>query len=142
MSVVNEIAHLLNVGLILPVRIATAQPSFAADYNMLIAHGLGSENPKEKNHLKDRWVDLIGEGSMLTKRNVTNVSYTARGHGNCHGWEDSAESNPLQFTWRFLSNDMLALADHYSLQNVVTSGSSMGAGAAYHGHLQLFTSCL
>ena len=122
MDVVDEIVH-LSGGLILPVRIVTAQP-FVADYNMLLAHGLGSENPKGKNHLGDRWVDLIGKGSMLTKRNVTNVSYTARGHGNCHGWEDSAESNPLQFTWRLLAEDMLALADHYSLHEVVTSGSS------------------
>ena len=131
MGVVDEILHLTAVGLILPIRIETSQLSVAADYNVLIAHGLGPTNPKKKSHLGDKWVDLIGKGSMLTEKNVTNFSYTARGHGDSHGWEDTAEINPFQFTWNMLSSDMFAIADHYDLPNVVTSGSSMGAGTDY-----------
>lgn len=38
------------------------------------------------------------------------ISYTARGHGNSTGWENSAEVNPEQFEWRSLGYDMLGLA--------------------------------
>ena len=131
MSIVDEIINLSNVGLMLPVRVVGAKPPGAVDFNILIGHGLGSDNPKEKTHLLDRWVALVGNGTIATKKNTTIISYTARGHGSSHGWEESADTDPRQFTWQRLSSDMIALADYYELPTFVTSGSSMGSG----GHI-------
>lgn len=124
----DEIANLTSVGLITPVRIFGLMPPSKSGIQVLIAHGLGSDNPKSKTHLVDSWVDLIGTGTALTKRDATYISYTARGHGDSHGWEDSASDNPHQFTWSSLYTDMVALGSYYQLQKFVASGSSMGSG--------------
>ena len=132
MSVIDEIVNLPLVGLVLPLRIEGMIPSLSVNYTVLIGHGLGSEDPKQKTHLADRWVDLIRKGSMLTGETVSTIAYTARGHGDSHGWEETAESDPHQFTWQRLSSDMVAVGNYYQIPGFVTSGSSMGSGTILH----------
>jgi hypothetical protein len=125
----DEIANLSPVGLVTPVRSFGSIPPSASGKCTLIAHGLGSDDPKKKSHLLDSWVDLIGHSIRSTKKkDLSYISYTARGHGDSHGWEDSASDNPDQFTWRHLYADMVALANHYHLHEFIASGSSMGSG--------------
>ena len=126
----DEVAELRSVGLTTQVRIgSTTGTNFStAKVTLLIAHGLGAGNPKSKTHLLDSWVDLIGEGELLSKPNASFISYTARGHGDSHNWEATASDDLDQFTWRRLSADMIAIADYYSIDSVVASGSSMGSG--------------
>ena len=125
----DEIANISRVSLVTPVRRFGAIPPSASGICTLIAHGLGSDNPKNKSHLLDSWVDLIGRGIRATeKKDATFISYTARGHGDSNGWEDSASDNPDQFTWRHLYTDMVAVAEFYQIPKFIASGSSMGSG--------------
>jgi hypothetical protein len=125
----DEIANLSSVGLVTPVRTFGSIPPTASGICTLIAHGLGSDDPRKKSHLLDSWVDLIGHSIRSTqKKDLAYISYTARGHGDSHGWEDSASDNPDQFTWRHLYSDMIALGNHYQLDKFIASGSSMGSG--------------
>jgi hypothetical protein len=128
MTRTDEVVSLPSVGLTTPTRVSGIKPYSVANLCLISGHGLGSDNPKNKTHLLDNWITLMKTGSALTKQTVTSISYTARGHGNSQGWEETAESNPLQFTWGKLSSDMIALADYYELPTFVASGSSMGSG--------------
>ena len=134
-SYTDEVVNLRNVGLTTPVRIGSFKyistsetNSSTAKISLLIAHGLGAGNPKSKTHLLDSWVDLIGEGVLISKRDASFISYTARGHGDSHGWECTASNDLDQFTWRRLSADMIAISDYYTLDSFIASGSSMGSG--------------
>ena len=103
--------------------------------------GLGPKNPKDKSHTNDKWVSLVRDvAKTLTTTIGTNaracIAYTARGHGKSHGWEDSAATNPTQFTWQSLSTDMIALADYYEIPRFIASGSSMGSATALYAAIQ------
>ena len=131
----DEVVDLRSVGLTTPVRIGSLKNIPTADLNesveklsLIIAHGLGSGNPRSKTHLLDSWVDLIGEGVLQSQRSASFISYTARGHGDSHGWECTASKDLDQFTWGSLSADMIAIADYYTLDSFIASGSSMGSG--------------
>lgn len=125
----DEVANLRCVGLVTPIRTFGLIPPSASGMTTLIAHGLGSVNPKNKSHLLDSWVDLICQGiGSISRKDVTYISYTARGHGDSHGWELSASDNPDQFTWRNLCTDMVALGNVYHLPKFIAAGSSMGSG--------------
>lgn len=119
---------------------------------LILAHGLGSANPQSKSHLDDEWLGLV-EGSSAIQRRVRYLStYTARGHGNSSGWEETAESDPLQFTWRNLAQDMIAVheyiefnllpggpthSDSTTMKNkVIFGGSSMGAATALYACIE------
>ncbi len=106
---------------------------------MIAGHGLGPKNPKNKSHLNDTWVALLSQTISTTITAGTTgccLSYTARGHGDSHGWEETADTNPDQFTWRALSADMLAVADYYQLPSFVAAGSSMGSATALFAAIQ------
>ena len=60
------------------------------------------------------------------------VSYTARGHGESTGWEDTAQSNPEQFQWKNLSNDMNAVSNYIGVKSYIAAGSSMGSATALY----------
>lgn len=119
---------------------------------LILAHGLGSANPQSKSHSDDEWVGLL-EGSSAIQQRVRYLStYTARGHGNSSGWEETAESNPLQFTWRDLAQDMIAVYEYIEFnllpggpthsasttmkKKVIFGGSSMGAATALYACIE------
>ena len=119
---------------------------------LVLAHGLGSANPQSKSHLDDEWLGLV-EGSSAIHRRVRYLStYTARGHGKSSGWEETAESDPWQFTWRDLAQDMIAVyeyiefnllprgpnhIDSTTMKNkVILGGSSMGAATALYACIE------
>jgi hypothetical protein len=99
---------------------------------VIAGHGLGPKNPKTKSHVGDTWVSLLNDTVAAVEMGLRPpcISYTARGHGESRGWEDTAESDPTQFTWRALSGDMVAVADHYDVRRFVAAGSSMGGATA------------
>ena len=106
---------------------------------MIAGHGLGPKNPKNRSHSNDSWVSLLSQATAAIVTAGTTgccISYTARGHGDSHGWEDTAETNPDQFTWRALSADMVAIADYYQLPPFVAAGSSMGSATALFAAMQ------
>jgi pimeloyl-ACP methyl ester carboxylesterase len=93
------------------------------------------------------------EGSSAIRQRVRYLStYTARGHGNSSGWEETAESDPWQFTWRDLAQDMIAVheyiefnllprgpnhIDSMTMKNkVILGGSSMGAATALYACIE------
>ena len=105
------------------------QPAYVP---IIAGHGLGPRNPKTKTHVGDTWVTLLNDtvATLEVGLQPLCISYTARGHGESHGWEDTAGSNPTQFTWRALSGDMVAVADYYNVPRFVAAGSSMGGATA------------
>ena len=108
---------------------------------LLLAHGLGPKNPKEKNHLNDKYVDLalkaINDINKTIKSSIISISYTARGHGNSIGWENTAETNPEQFTWQNkLSDDMISLANKFQLSKFIACGSSMGSATSLYAAIK------
>ena len=108
---------------------------------IIVGHGLGPKNPKDKSHTNDKWVALVRDVSTkIQTTEGTNsgscIAYTARGHGNSHGWEDSAATNPTQFTWQSLSTDMIAIADYYQIPQFIAAGSSMGSATALYAAIQ------
>jgi len=105
---------------------------------ILIGHGLGPKNPKEKNHLNDKYVDMalnaINERDKLKNISspIMTITYTARGHGYSTGWESTAASNPDQFTWIKLADDMVSLASKFHLSKFIACGSSMGSATSLY----------
>jgi pimeloyl-ACP methyl ester carboxylesterase len=57
-------------------------------------------------------------------------AFLLQGHGSSTGWESTAETNPQQFTWFNLADDMLSVANYYELPKFIVSGSSMGAATS------------
>jgi pimeloyl-ACP methyl ester carboxylesterase len=96
----------------------------------IFGHGLGSKDPLQRGHHTDKWIDLMRNAVISLPTNV--VAYTARGHGDSTGWESTAETNPEQFTWRYLANDMLAIADAHEIGGFVAGGSSMGSATSLY----------
>jgi len=116
----------LSTGVVVPVSYsfhASAGPA------LILGHGLGSTNPKLKDHVKDKWISLAADAA---KEEVNVISYTARGHGTTTGWEGTAESNPSQFTWIELAKDMGAVAAHFSAEKYIAGGSSMGSATSLY----------
>ena len=104
---------------------------------ILIGHGLGPKNPKEKNHLNDKYVDMalnaINERDKVnTSSSIMTITYTARGHGSSTGWESTAASNPDQFTWIKLADDMVSLASKFHINKFIACGSSMGSATSLY----------
>lgn len=124
----------------LPTQSYIKDNSFDGQLSLLIGHGLGSKNPKSKDMYSDEWTPIVAEAALSS--DIVNGAhfYTARGHGNTIGWEETAESDPEQFTWRRLSHDMMALSEALQLQKVVVAGSSMGSATAFYAALHQATS--
>jgi 3-oxoadipate enol-lactonase len=97
--------------------------------NFVICHGLG-----EKNHDTELWTPIIGLGvKQLPMTSVGNlVFYTSRGHGQSMGWEDTAFTDPGQFTWPRLADDMAALIDSFKFSRAIVGGESMGSATAFY----------
>ena len=117
------------MSLVLPSYRVDLQPPF-----LLFAHGLGSRNPQARSHLNDDWVQVAAEAAKAA--NASFLTYTARGHGRSTGWESSAVTDPLQFTWARLSEDMLSTADAQGLGAFVAGGNSMGSATALYCAMQ------
>ncbi|MEO6126033.1 MAG: alpha/beta hydrolase, partial [Ilumatobacteraceae bacterium] len=76
-------------------------------------HGLSSSMAKE---------DLFGLLDWPTVRHVTNLlRYDARGHG-----ESGSTAEPMDYHWRNLALDQLALADALDIGSYIAGGASMG----------------
>ena len=54
-------------------------------FPLISAHGLGSKNPKNRNHDNDEWLPIFDEGRKLIGNDVPYIVYTARGHGESNG---------------------------------------------------------
>lgn len=85
----------LRTGVILP-GIYERHASSESSPPLIIGHGLGASNPKSKSHTNDEWIKVLF--TPATQSNKSYITYTARGHGGSTGWQDTAESNPEQFT--------------------------------------------
>lgn len=121
----------LRSNVILPVSYEHHQTSSSSNHPeipLIIGHGLGTSNPKVKSHEKDEWIKVLFPQALLANKSY--IAYTARGHGKSTGWEETAESNPEQFTWKCLAEDMVAIADYYIIPQFIACGSSMGAGTS------------
>ena len=73
---------------------------------------------------------VLTPGAKLSQ--MSYVSYTARGHGESTGWEDTAQSNPKQFQWKYLSNDMNAVSKYLGVKSYIAAGSSMGSATSLY----------
>lgn len=104
-----------------------------ANHCVILAHGLGATDPKRKDYT-DKWIQMALR-QLQSNRDVGIVAYTARGHGQSHGWETTAESDIQQFTWRNLATDMMGVADHYAKDTFIACGNSMGAASALYAAL-------
>ena len=107
---------------------------FSACPWMICTHGLGSRDPSATNHTNDVALrDIIISGAKHSQ--MSYVSYTARGHGESTGWEDTAQSNPEQFQWKNLSNDMNAVSNYIGVKSYIAAGHSMGSATALYAAL-------
>jgi 3-oxoadipate enol-lactonase len=87
---------------------------------VLNAHGLSS------SRANDRRMGLTDFRPVAAAHRL--ISYDARGHGESQGSPESDD-----YTWKSLSDDMIALADHFSPGRAVSAiGSSMGTGTLLH----------
>lgn len=112
----------------------TAYGSITNESNvkLVLGHGLGVKNPKLTHHKADPWLNLAL--SAVGRLDITCVLYTARGHGESIGWQDSAESNPSQFIWSKMCFDMKIIMDYIGppAERTIIGGSSMGAATALY----------
>ena len=76
---------------------------------------------------------MLIPGAKLSQ--MSYVSYTTRGHGESTGWEESAQSNPEQFQWKYLSNDMNAVSNYIGVKSYIAAGHSMGSATALYSAL-------
>lgn len=103
---------------------------------VVLGHGLGSKDPRTKDHHHDEMVKIIQTGSDSWEKVESVILYTARGHGRSSGWESSAETDLEQFTWRRLAEDMVGVANYMGYNQFVAGGSSMGSATAFYAALQ------
>ncbi len=96
---------------------------------IIAAHGLGSKNPKLRNHLNEDWLPILHE--PIQNNSVPNIFYTARGHGESDGWQENVENNLEQFTWSNLAEDMMAVADYYETPSFIAVGNSIGSATSF-----------
>ena len=120
----------LSTGIVVPALYNAHSSSL---YTVVLAHGLGSSDPRNRNHSSDKWVTLIKNAAVV---DASVISYTARGHGESTGWESTAEDQPSQFTWVELGKDMNAVADFFSLGKYIAGGSSMGSATSLYAAIQ------
>jgi 3-oxoadipate enol-lactonase len=105
--------------------------SIVHQVDIVLGHGLGMGNPKRTTHKKDNWLPIVSNAILNSHELLsTAVFYTARGHGDCTGWEDVAEQQPDLFTWDSLSLDMINVATKQGLDKFIACGSSMGAATS------------
>eukprot|EP00808_Paulinella_micropora_P025320 g42901.t1 len=118
---------------------------------LVIAHGLGSRNPRRRNRYNDPNVQMIVRAVEMANDNKGAghgaIVYDARGHGHSRGWDKVLQASPGegmpeqqidlgQFHWASLSKDMLAIAAGYDLSEFVAAGNSMGAASALYAATQ------
>jgi 3-oxoadipate enol-lactonase len=85
---------------------------------VLRAHGLTSSRANE----------AFADFSAVTHAGYRLISYDARGHG-----ESTASTDPEDYSWPSLADDMIAIADHFSPNAPVSAiGLSMGTGTLLH----------
>lgn len=122
-------------GVQLPTRLLQRAPSDSQSPKIppfLITHGLGPRNPAQKDASNDEWVEFLSLSAFQHSSVEYLASFTARGHGYSTGWEDSAEENQQQFTWRNLADDMNVVVESNEWSNVILGGSSMGSATALY----------
>mmetsp|Transcript_20172 Transcript_20172/g.20274 ORF Transcript_20172/g.20274 Transcript_20172/m.20274 type:complete len:260 (+) Transcript_20172:322-1101(+) len=123
---VSEVSLTLETGLLTTALVHRKDSEAAPKHIFIFGHGLGCDIIQPGD-------DKTESGTLLTiprDFDISLVSYIARGHGNSSGWQDSAQINPNQFTWEYLSHDMISVANFYQCENVFIGGNSMGAGTA------------
>jgi 3-oxoadipate enol-lactonase len=106
---------------------------------LILGHGLGTNGLRRRSHNRDKWIQMawkaITEKDKTDELEVGVIAYTARGHGQSTGWEDSA-SDFFQFTWERLADDMLAIGDHFHLDKFLVGGQSMGSATALYAAIK------
>ena len=114
-------------GVVLPLERRFATSADAA-LQLVVAHGLGGNDPSQKHHTGDLARSLVLEALELDTlaRTVSVLFYTARGHGRSHGWEWRGSA---QFQWARLASDMLCVASVVG-DRFVALGNSMGSATA------------
>ena len=128
----------LDTGIITPYRIIKFMSRENQEENekenelvCILGHGLG-QNPKNKTHLDGGTSKIILSGLETSNLSFDVISYTARGHGECTGWQESAATDLGQFTWPNLAQDMIAVTNKFLYKNVILGGSSMGAATSFY----------
>lgn len=99
---------------------------------IIMGHGLA-----ERSHDSDDWTPLLIPGAILSSAPVSSITYyTARGHGATEGWQDSTDTDPDQFMWPRLAEDMVGIANTMGYEQCVFGGESMGSSTAFFAALQ------
>jgi hypothetical protein len=71
---VNQIS--LSTGVSLPATVKESKGT--TKIPLILSHGLGSTDPKRKDHMTDSWIAIAAKGAESA--NVRSIMYTARGH--------------------------------------------------------------
>jgi hypothetical protein len=66
----------ISTGVSLPVTVKESKGT--TKIPLILSHGLGSTDPKRKDHMTDSWIAIAAKGAESA--NVRSIMYTARGH--------------------------------------------------------------
>jgi pimeloyl-ACP methyl ester carboxylesterase len=127
----GEVEVCLSGGLVLPSKCHKIDSPVV----LVLGHGLGTNGLRRRSHNRDKWIQMAWEAIANKTEEVGVIAYTARGHGNSRGWEDTADDFS-QFTWERLADDMLAIGQHFHLNQFLVGGQSMGSATALYTALK------
>ena len=128
------VSRVLRVGQSVDLPFEVCGPSGAV-VGAVVGHGLGSSDPRGKNHCEDATRPVFLPA--LDSAGMRAIWYTARGHGASRGWESSGGTE--QFLWDGqLAQDMLEVAEQQIGvgSRFIAAGNSMGAATALCAALQ------
>lgn len=127
-------------GVNFPIQLWNAQQQgcpASGSLSILIGHGLGARNPKNKHYWNDDWTNVIAGSAIQCNDCIDSiVAYTARGHGDNTGWETNAEVDLGQFSWSRLAIDMIEIANSQNISRFIAAGSSMGAATSLYAAIR------
>ena len=129
--IVESVANLTNTNIQLPYLqyIPNSPNKNIIGEGLVFGHGLGVKDPSKTYYGNDHWGAMISEVGL--NLNIPTLLYTARGHGDSHGWEETALSNPKQFQWENLADDMKDISIYVGYSNrIIASGYSMGSATS------------
>ena len=103
---------------------------------IVLGHGLGSRDPRTKSYASDDMIKILNKGTRESQNLESTILYTARGHGESIGWQETSESDRSQFSWSRLADDMMGVANYYGYSQIVVGGSSMGSATALYAAIK------
>jgi esterase/lipase len=137
-----ECIAVLSHGLTSPSQLRTKVNNFKiedgprANLALVLGHGLGSKDPRTKTYETDDMIKILTKGTEITDSIESVILYTARGHGTTNGWQETAESDPEQFSWNRLADDMVNAGTYFGYEQLVVGGSSMGSATALYAAIK------